>query len=255
VKGNPLDEKKKRWNFHREKNNTTSSLYIKDTIENPDVDEVIRCMSVALLFHMKNAETQPNPRLYDIFDERIHPLMPVPVDLSKLPEASMVYKFISIIFKVQRFPAEVAILVVAYVERVIAKSGVCLHKTNWRRMVVGAIVIASKIWEEESVWNVDFLSLFPNLSVNELNTLEWHWLELLQFEVSLKSSEYVKYYFELRALSSLDAQHFPLEPMPKEAVEQLEEKSLAREAKMRSSHVKRSKSVDEIKTKSRVILQ
>lgn len=35
-------EKKTPFNFKREKNNTTSSLYIRDTITTPNVDEVLR---------------------------------------------------------------------------------------------------------------------------------------------------------------------------------------------------------------------
>lgn len=37
-----LLEKKTPFNFKREKNNTTSSLYIRDTITTPNVDEVLR---------------------------------------------------------------------------------------------------------------------------------------------------------------------------------------------------------------------
>jgi len=40
------------------------------------------------------------------------------------------------------------------------------------------------------VWNVDFLSVFPNVNVNDLNKLEKYFLGLLTYNVSLKASEY-----------------------------------------------------------------
>lgn len=78
------------------------------------------------------------------------------------------------------------------------------------------------MWEDQAVWNVDFLNVFPNLTVDDLNQLERHYLNSLQFNVSLKASVYAKYYFELRALSERDSQHFPLKPLDKEGQKRLE---------------------------------
>lgn len=83
------------------------------------------------------------------------------------------------------------------------------------------------------MWNVDFLSVFPNMSVNDLGKLEKYFLELVDYNVSLKGSEYVcpspcvfasltssrwwkryaKYYFELRELAEKDSKSFPLKPL------------------------------------------
>eukprot|EP01118_Nematostelium_gracile_P004819 TRINITY_DN15749_c0_g1_i1.p1 TRINITY_DN15749_c0_g1~~TRINITY_DN15749_c0_g1_i1.p1 ORF type:complete len:308 (+),score=65.90 TRINITY_DN15749_c0_g1_i1:151-1074(+) len=219
--------------FRRAKSNTTSSFYIKDTMGNPNVEEVLKCMSSALLFHLKNGEKTTEPALIDFFDERKFPLMPTMVDLSRIPEFEIVYNFVGVIFRVQAFPHEIAILALAYIERLISMTGICLHRTNWRRVTLGAILVASKIWEEQSVWNADFLAMFPHLNVTELNKLERTWLEHIQYNITLKASEYAKYYFELRALSTLDAEHFPLEPLTKEQEEKLEERSQEREAKVK----------------------
>lgn len=101
-------------------------------------------------------------------------------------------------------------------------TGVTIHASNWRRIVLGALILASKVWEDQAVWNVDFLNVFPNLTVDDLNQLERHYLNSLQFNVSLKASVYAKYYFELRALSERDSQHFPLKPLDKEGQKRLE---------------------------------
>jgi len=209
--------------FRREKNNSTSTLFIKDTLNSPNVDEILRCMAVALLYHIKNGLSASDDKLARVFSERYHPLTKEYVDCINLPDVSTIYRFIKLIFKVQKLPPECAVLCLAYIERILAGNKIVLHPENWRRIVFGSIIIATKVWEDESVWNVDFLDLFPLLTLNDLNNTENKFLELLQFNVLVHGSEYAKYYFELRALSQLDS--FPLEPLNKDLQHKLELRS------------------------------
>jgi hypothetical protein len=106
------------------------------------------------------------------------------------------------------------------------------------------------VWEDQAVWNVDFLNVFPNLTVDDLNQLERHYLNSLQFNVSLKASVYAKYYFELRALSERDSQHFPLKPLDKEGQKRLEIRSKGLETTAKKNKVQRSQSMDTYKSPS-----
>lgn len=209
--------------FRREKNNSTSTLFIKDTLNSPNVDEILRCMSVALLYHIKNGLSASEDKLARVFSEKYYPLTKEYVDVVNLPDVSTIYRFIKLIFRVQKLPPECAILCLAYIERILGGQKIVLHPENWRRIVFGSIIIATKVWEDESVWNVDFLDLFPLLTLNDLNNTENKFLELLQFNVLIHGSEYAKYYFELRALSQFDS--FPLEPLNKETQYKLELRS------------------------------
>jgi hypothetical protein len=78
------------------------------------------------------------------------------------------------------------------------------------------------VWEDQSVWNVDFLPVFDNLTAQDLNKLERQFLALLQYNVSLTASLYAKYYFELRTFSKVDSTHFPLQPLDKLNAKRLE---------------------------------
>jgi len=213
------------------------------------MDEIIRCMSVAILYHIKpTIDAAKNAKL-EIFSEEAHPLTKDgSISLDKIPDVIAIFKFINMIFRVQKLPPECAILCVAYIERVILLGGVVVHPSNWRRLLFAAAIIASKVWEDESVWNVDFINLFPRLSLEELNKLESHFVELLQFNVSVTGSQYAEYYFELRSLSELDSNHFPLEPLDKQGAAKLEERSLKTEKAAKNP--KRSKSVDDFGPKS-----
>lgn len=132
----------------------------------------------------------------------------------------------------------------AYIDRLLTLTGISLVPSNWRRVVLGCLILASKVWEDQAVWNVDFVDVFSNVSVKDLNQLERYVLNGLQFNVSLKASVYAKYYFELRSFSERDSDHFPLNPLDKEGSKRLEKRSLGIEEDVKKKKITRSQSVD-----------
>ena len=78
-----------------------------------------------------------------------------------------------------------------------------MNPENWRRLTLSTLMLASKVWEDQAVWNIDFIELFPSINVKELNRLEQGLLSFLEFSVSVKAGEYVKVFFELRENSSM----------------------------------------------------
>jgi len=56
----------------------------------------------------------------------------------------------------------------------------------------------------------------------QLNKLEKKFLELIQYNVTVKSSLYAKYYFELRALFKDNEKEFPLVPIDRDQQAKLE---------------------------------
>jgi hypothetical protein len=59
----------------------------------------------------------------------------------------------------------------------------------------------------------------------EINKLEQKFLELIQYNVTVKSNLYAKYYFELRALFKDNEKEFPMKPLDKKDAENLEVRS------------------------------
>jgi len=244
---------------HRHKSNSTSSLYIKDTIESPDVDALVRCMSVALEYHIQNGIEIGAKNNFDIFDEEKHPLTKTPISTTLAPSIAQIYTFLSAIFKAERLGAQCGILCLAYIERMISLADLVLIPLNWRRVTLAALILASKVWEDQAVWNVDFLSIFDLVTVQDLSQLEKVILNMLQFNVSLKAPLYAKYYFELRSLAEEASMQFPLEPLSKEDSDRLETRSEDTELTVRKHSEKykliRNNSDTNLKHKSpRVVL-
>lgn len=243
----PINRHLQALQFRREKSNSTSSLYVNSTISAPNLDQVLWCMGTAIFYHT-TAGHNAEPVLFEIFDEHKYPIVKGTVDTSNAPSQKDIYKFLYAIFKAEKLPAECAILCLAYIERLIANTRITLHASNWRRVTLGALILASKVWEDQAVWNVDFLSVFPNVSVNDLNKLEKYFLELVTYNVSLKASEYAKYYFELRELAEKDSKSFPLKPLTTLDAQRLEQRAI--ETERRVKKLQRTASADALPIKS-----
>jgi len=171
-----------------------------------------------------------------VFSELVYPL-DNKTDFSTSPEIEEIQEFLTILFEGQDLVAENGVMAVAYIERLVKLTGITLHATNWRRITLGALILASKIWEDVAVWNVDFLQVFPNVDVSDLNRLEREYLGLLQFTVSLSASVYAKYYFDLRALSDLTEDNFPLSPLSDKGISLLEAKSRGAEEEIKKQRI------------------
>jgi hypothetical protein len=60
---------------------------------------------------------------------------------------------------------EIPIITLVYIERLLVCSNFNLNGNNWRKITIIAMVIASKIWDDESFENNNFSKAFPVFSV------------------------------------------------------------------------------------------
>lgn len=61
-----------------------------------------------------------------------------------------------------------------------------------------------KVWDDKYLTNADFAFIYPFFVTSEICSLESKFLELLNFNMTVSSGLYAKYYFELRNLSKTD---------------------------------------------------
>ncbi|XP_031557020.1 cyclin-Y-like protein 1-B [Actinia tenebrosa] len=204
--------------------NSCSTIFIDDsTVSQPNLKSTIKCVALAVYYHIKNRDEVM--RNIDIFDEKKHPLThdAVPDNYNKIdPEHRHIYKFIKTLFHAAQLTAECAIITLVYLERLLTYAEITLHSGNWKRILLGAILLSSKVWDDQAVWNVDYCQILKDVTVEEMNELERSCLEYLQFNINVPSSVYAKYYFDLRSLADANDLSFPLEPLSKEKAKKLE---------------------------------
>ncbi|XP_062518773.1 cyclin-Y-like [Corticium candelabrum] len=206
------------------KASSCSTIYLDDsTVSQPNLKTTLKLVSLAIYYHVKNFPQEP--RVLEIFDERIHPLSrdPLPRDYDTYnPEHRDVYRFVKILFSAAQLTSECAIITLVYIERLLTYAEIDVHPTNWKRIVLGAIMLASKVWDDQAVWNVDYCQILRDIPVEDMNELERVFLEMLQFNINVDSSVYAKYYFDLRHLADANGFTFPVEPLSKDRAKKLE---------------------------------
>ncbi|XP_021511276.1 cyclin-Y-like isoform X4 [Meriones unguiculatus] len=147
----------------------------------------------------------------------------VPPDYDKQnPEQKHIYRFVRMLFSAAQLTAECAIVSLVYLERLLTYAEIDICPANWKRIVLGAILLASKVWDDQAVWNVDYCQILKDITVEDMNELERQFLELLQFNINVPSSVYAKYYFDLRSLAEANNLSFPLEPLSRDRAHKLE---------------------------------
>ncbi|CAF0740098.1 unnamed protein product [Didymodactylos carnosus] len=210
--------------------NSCSTIYVDDsTVSQPNWKAMIKCVSLAIHSHIYSRKGN---KTMEIFDEKLHPLTvrrrdPVPDDYDELvPEHKVIYRFLRILFTAAQLTAECAIVTLVYLERVLSYGELDLCPANWKRLVLGAVMLASKVWDDQAVWNVDFCQILKDITVHEMNELEREYVQLLQFNVNVGSSIYAKYYFDLRQLAKESKISFPDELLTKEKAIKLEAASM-----------------------------
>ncbi|XP_035475004.1 cyclin-Y isoform X1 [Scophthalmus maximus] len=230
----------------RRKYSSCSTIFLDDsTVSQPNLKYTIKCVSLAIYYHIKNRDVDGRMVL-DILDEKLHPLTKseVPADYEKHdPEQKQIYRFVRMLFSAAQLTAECAIVTLVYVERLLTYAEIDICPANWKRIVLGAILLASKVWDDQAVWNVDYCQILKDITVEDMNELERQFLELLQFNINVPSSVYAKYYFDLRSMAEANNLCFPLEPLSRDKAQKLEAisrlcddkyKDLKKQAKKRS---------------------
>uniref|UniRef100_A0A3Q2WAD0 Cyclin Y n=1 Tax=Haplochromis burtoni TaxID=8153 RepID=A0A3Q2WAD0_HAPBU len=207
------------------KYSSCSTIFLDDsTVSQPNLKYTIKCVALAIYYHIKNRDIDGR-MLLDIFDEKLHPLSKseVPADYDKHdPEQKQIYRFVRTLFSAAQLTAECAIVTLVYLERLLTYAEIDICPANWKRIVLGAILLASKVWDDQAVWNVDYCQILKDITVEDMNELERQFLELLQFNINVPSSVYAKYYFDLRSLAEANNLSFPLEPLSRDKAQKLE---------------------------------
>ncbi|KAJ5070381.1 cyclin-y-like protein [Anaeramoeba ignava] len=198
--------------------NSTSTLFVDNTLTSPDIYLVVECLSKAILCYIKNEKEKENEKdPFLIFNEEIHPISRNPPKSFYIPNENFIQRFFAAIFKGANLSPEILVIMLVYIERLIQNTKIIINPKNWRRVCISALVLATK---EQTLLN------------------------LIDYNVLVTASVYAKYYFELRALSEFDNKIFPLAPLDKEEQERLESRSLLTEQKKKFFRNKKDFSSD-----------
>ena len=118
----------------------------------------------------------------------------------EIPSEEEIYNFAHRLFQTVQLSSECSIVCLIYVERLMEQGKVPLLATTWRPIVLTGLLLASKVWQDWSSWNIEFTHVYPQYSLQAISCLECQFLRILKWDLYITSSLYAKYYFALRAL-------------------------------------------------------
>lgn len=118
----------------------------------------------------------------------------------KIPSESEIYEFAHQLFDAVHLSSECSIVCLIYVERLMEQAKVPLMACTWRPIFMCGLLLASKVWQDLSSWNIEFASVYPQYSLDAINRLELLFLRMVKWDLYISSSQYAKYYFALRSL-------------------------------------------------------
>eukprot|EP00826_Nyctotherus_ovalis_P051780 TRINITY_DN6488_c0_g3_i6.p1 TRINITY_DN6488_c0_g3~~TRINITY_DN6488_c0_g3_i6.p1 ORF type:complete len:161 (+),score=29.58 TRINITY_DN6488_c0_g3_i6:608-1090(+) len=115
-----------------------------------------------------------------------------------VPELEEVIGFIEDIYNKIHPNQECAIISLIYIEKLMNKD-VCVTSFNWKPIVYTALLLASKFWEDKSVWNSNFADYVPCFSLYSIMKLESAFLGICQYDMLVTAELYSKYFYVMRS--------------------------------------------------------
>ncbi|CAH8461425.1 unnamed protein product [Schistosoma rodhaini] len=210
----------KRWS-------SCSTIYVGDGyLARPDVNDIVWSVSVAIqllmcsdlnkhfsnLLHKPGVNSYPDfpqdmyEEVYKNFDERVYPIEHLVHDGDantstindwKSSTACHIRQFLRRLFSTALLGPECAIVALIFLERLILGAEVAMTSWTWRRQLLACVLLASKVLDDQAVWNIDYCQILRDIHVEDLNALERHTLRLLQFNINVPFGVYARYYFDL----------------------------------------------------------
>jgi hypothetical protein len=197
-----------------------------------------------LFFFSEEKYIRENPQAYDAGRLAL---------LRRTPTIDNIFEFIKALFDCAQFSPECCIISLIYINRLIAFTGLPLHTTNWRPIVLCSLLVAQKVWDDRYLSNADFAYIYPFFTTEEINALEQKFLELLNYSVTIKPALYAKYYFELRGLFNDNIAEFPIQQLDRSKAEEIEGRSAHVGKKEKERALSRTSAVPEKKSSLAII--
>ncbi|XP_074238291.1 cyclin-Y-like protein 2 [Saimiri boliviensis] len=179
-----------------------STIFLEDTTAScPHFKMTLKSVALEIYYLIKKRDGN---RTMEILDERIFPFNRGEVLEEHFmcdPTHKAIYRFIRTMFCVKRLDADLAIISLVYIKRLVKCADINICPTNWRRIVLGAILLVIKAGSSVAVDNKDLCGLFEKITVDDMNELQRWYLELINYNLNVSLSVYTRCYFCLRALA------------------------------------------------------
>ena len=152
------------------------------------------------------------------------------------PSLEELYYYCKYIIIQGRMEKEIPILCLVYIERFLTKSGLLMNYANWKRLALISLILASKIWDDDSLENVHFPQVMSDITLKEIAGLEKVFLSIIDYDLVIRGSEYAKYYFILKTFAESFNSTLPMGPLDVNQMSELQNNTVKAESKLREKY-------------------
>lgn len=103
------------------------------------------------------------------------------------PTTDEIYEFAHQLFKKVQLSSECSIVCLIYVEKLMEVAKVPLVAETWRPIFMCGLLLASKVWQDLSSWNIEFACVYPQFSLDAINRLELSFLKFIKWDLYISS--------------------------------------------------------------------
>lgn len=90
----------------------------------------------------------------------------------EIPSEKEIYDFAHQLFDNVHLSSECSIVCLIYMERLMEHAKVPLLACSWRPIFMCGLLLASKVWQDLSSWNIEFANVYPQYPLDAINRLE-----------------------------------------------------------------------------------
>lgn len=126
------------------------------------------------------------------------------IALRRTPNLWVVYHYLHDIMANFKLEQECAVISLIYLRRFINDSKINVTPDSWQRLTITSMMLASKVWDDESYENNEFAQRCPLYTLEEISSFEKNFLKSVKYNMSVRGSEYASTYFLLRTIGAKD---------------------------------------------------
>nr|XP_055154082.1 cyclin-Y-like protein 1 isoform X2 [Symphalangus syndactylus] len=143
------------WLLARNYSSRSTILLDNSTVSQPDLRHTLENVTLAIYYSIKHRSAN---RSLAILEEPIHPLSEEKAPGKSFehdPKCNCIFRYFHTLFQLMKLTAPCAIVALVYIERLLTNANIDLCPTNWKKIVLGAVLLASKVWRNGGLWSVD----------------------------------------------------------------------------------------------------
>lgn len=114
----------------------------------------------------------------------------------KIPSVEKVEKFLATIYYTAQMVADVPVVSLILVERLLSLTESNLTIMNWMPVIMSGLLVASKVQDDLSMRNCDFAEFLP-WSLKQINVWEREFVQGIKYNVAFSPEEFAKTFVEL----------------------------------------------------------